>query len=83
MGAADLAEELRRRRPETRVLFMSGYADDAIVRHRVLEAGTAFLQKPFTPSSLGEKLREVLAAPAGEIPAKNGAASRASADGVS
>jgi hypothetical protein len=46
---------------------MSGYADDAIVRHGVIVAGTPFLQKPFTPQALTRKIREVLGpAPAGQ-----------------
>jgi two-component system cell cycle sensor histidine kinase/response regulator CckA len=64
MGGANLAAGVRQFRPEIRVLFMSGYTDSAIVRHDLLQAGTAFLQKPFTPSSLGQKVREVLAGPA-------------------
>jgi hypothetical protein len=39
---------------------MSGYTDDAIVRHGVLRPGTAYLQKPFSPDTLGRKVREVL-----------------------
>ena len=56
-----LAEQLTPDRPDLRVLYMSGYTDDAIVRrHGVLEEGTAFLQKPFTPYTLLVKVREVL-----------------------
>jgi len=47
-----LAEELRRRRPDLRVLFVSGYPDDIIGRHGVLEPGVEFLSKPFTPAAL-------------------------------
>jgi len=45
------------------VLFMSGYTDTAIVRHGVLETGTAFISKPFTPDALAAKVREVLDGP--------------------
>jgi PAS domain S-box-containing protein len=60
IGGRQLAETLRSKHPELKVLFLSGYTDDAVVRHGVLEAGTNFLQKPFTPSSLAQKVREVL-----------------------
>ena len=60
MSGRQLAERLRERRPEFKVLFVSGYADDAIVRHGILEPGIAFLQKPFSPESLARKVREVL-----------------------
>ncbi len=47
-------------RPGLRVLYMSGYADDAVVRHGIVVEGTPFLQKPFTPLALSIKVRDVL-----------------------
>ncbi len=55
-----LAEQLLTRRRETKVLFMSGYTDHAIVHNGVLDAGIAYLQKPLTPHTLGRKLRDLL-----------------------
>jgi PAS domain S-box-containing protein len=63
MGGPELARRLTERRSTLRVLFCSGYTDDASVREGVREAGTAFLQKPFTPEELIRKVREVLSAP--------------------
>ncbi len=60
MGGPELAQELRMRFPGIRVLFTSGYTDDAVVRHGLLEAHASFIQKPYTPQALGKKLREVL-----------------------
>jgi PAS domain S-box-containing protein len=58
-----LFDRLSKSRPALRVLYMSGYADEAVVRHGVLAAGTPFLQKPFTPQVLARKVRTVLDAP--------------------
>ncbi len=60
VSGRDLARSAAAIRPSLRVLFMSGYTDDAIVHHGVLDAGTPFLQKPFTPRSLAQKVRWVL-----------------------
>ncbi len=60
LSGRQVAEELTRRRPGLRVLYVSGYTNDAMVRHGVREAETAFLQKPFAPEELARKVREVL-----------------------
>jgi PAS domain S-box-containing protein len=63
MGGGELASRLAAARPGLRVLYMSGYTDDAVVRHGVEEARVAFLQKPFRLEDLARKVREVLDAP--------------------
>ncbi|MGO9834737.1 MAG: response regulator [Polyangiaceae bacterium] len=60
MSGRQLAERLATMRPEMKVVFMSGYTDDAILQHGVLDSGVAYLQKPLTPSSLTKKVRAVL-----------------------
>jgi PAS domain S-box-containing protein len=60
MNGPELAERLRVARPNLRVLYMSGYAGDAVQRHGVLSNGAAFVPKPFTPDSLARALLGVL-----------------------
>jgi CheY-like chemotaxis protein len=60
LSGRELAEQLLVERPDVRVIYTSGYTDDETVRHGVREAETAFLQKPFTPEELGQRIREVL-----------------------
>jgi CheY-like chemotaxis protein len=60
MSGPALVERLHRSRPSLRVVFMSGYADDAVVRHGLLESEVAFIQKPFVPDALLRKVRDTL-----------------------
>ena len=53
-------EAVREHRPGVRALFMSGYTDDSVLRHGVVESADAFIQKPFTPRTLAKKVRDVL-----------------------
>ena len=64
MSGRELAAELARRKLVPRTLFMSGYTDNSMVKHGVLEPGIALLYKPFTFETLTAKIREVLDGPA-------------------
>jgi CheY-like chemotaxis protein len=61
MSGRVLADKIRSHSPGMRVLFMSGYTDDAIVQHGMLEDGIQFIQKPFLVNDFGVKIREVIA----------------------
>ena len=60
MSGAELVERLLRIHPEMKVMYMSGYTDDAVIRHGIMEEKVEFLQKPFSPTSLLEKVRSIL-----------------------
>jgi PAS domain S-box-containing protein len=60
LGGRETAERLAKLRPETAVLFMSGYTDDAVLRRGVLTGGAAFLEKPFGSDALNRRVRDVL-----------------------
>lgn len=60
MNGRELAEKMKTLHPESAVIFMSGYTDDIIARHGVVEENTNFIEKPFSPSTLAVKIRETL-----------------------
>ena len=60
MSGPDMVRKLEKVRPQARVLYMSGYTDEAMIRHGILESRTDFLQKPFLPHELAQKVRRVL-----------------------
>ncbi len=60
MGGRELAKKLSAQLPNIKILFTSGYTADAVVRHGVIEINSNFIQKPFTPENLANKIREIL-----------------------
>jgi YesN/AraC family two-component response regulator len=60
ISGPDLVKKITAQHPNMKVLFISGYTDDAIVNHGFLDENTPFLQKPFTPNTLALKVRELL-----------------------
>jgi two-component system cell cycle sensor histidine kinase/response regulator CckA len=60
LSGRQLAEQLAQLRPDMKLLYASGYADHAIVHHGILEPGIAYLEKPFTPETLGRRVRQLL-----------------------
>jgi CheY-like chemotaxis protein len=63
MSGRELSDRLGPMRPDMKVLYMSGYTEDVIARNGVLDPGIQFIQKPFTPASMAEKILEVLKNP--------------------
>lgn len=65
MGGPELADRFAPRRPEAKIIFMSGYSDEAIASHGVLQPGTSFIKKPFTSEILTRRIRQELDAASG------------------
>jgi CheY-like chemotaxis protein len=60
MGGRQLADQLTAREPQLKVVYMSGYTDDAVIRHGVLESSAGFLHKPFSSNALLRKVRDAI-----------------------
>jgi FixJ family two-component response regulator len=63
LSGSDLGEELLQRRPGLKILFMTGYVEGEIVQRCITEMGATFLDKPFSPSVLLQRVREAVGAP--------------------
>jgi two-component system cell cycle sensor histidine kinase/response regulator CckA len=71
MSGPELAHQIGRLRPGIKIIFTSGYTDDAIIRQGVLDPAIAFIQKPYRPKALARKIREVLKVNEGNVMAKS------------
>ncbi|MCH7802379.1 MAG: response regulator, partial [Chloroflexi bacterium] len=60
MGGRQLAEQIRQMWPTIKIIYISGYTNDEISESGITETGAGFMQKPFTPAALAQKVREVL-----------------------
>jgi FixJ family two-component response regulator len=60
ISGKQLSDEIEKIYPEIKILFISGYTDESIVQHGILDSQVEFLQKPFSVESLGKKVRQVL-----------------------
>jgi FixJ family two-component response regulator len=69
MSGPELAKQLTLQRPGIKIIFTSGYTDDAIARQGILDSTIAFIQKPYRPKELAKKIREVLHDAPGGLPA--------------
>ncbi|HEY1790902.1 MAG TPA: ATP-binding protein [Verrucomicrobiae bacterium] len=67
MSGKELSDKIRRQCPQTKILLMSGYTDDALAHHGVLDEGLLFLEKPFSPARLARKVREILDTPGSAV----------------
>jgi len=67
LSGRELAERVREIRPAVKVLYVSGYTNDSVIHHGILEPGHAFVQKPLAPNALLRKVREVLDAPGARV----------------
>jgi len=60
MGGVVLVEAFKKKCPDLKVIFMSGYTDNSIAQKQIIEPGTPFIMKPFKPAALSQKVREAL-----------------------